>query len=373
MTHDTPGRGPARVLQAVATALGAVIAAPIALSSQDLYRWAAAPRGLGLTWPWPLFVPIALDLAAAACIGMTVVAAWRRDRPGVFGLLVWVFAATSAYAQYEHGIAERDAGRAQDAWWAMPAFALLGPLLLEVTLHRLRRWLRADAREVLTGAAGFGVRWLVAPWSTLAAWAASRREGISDAWEAITWTRDRRTVRTLPQAEALAYALSVSGGRDLLAARRWLADRGVRVNQRAVDQVAATIPARTTTAPSPTPRAAGPTTTTGSTRPATTAGDDSTTRKARRQPPHVTDAVAKVLRRYPDETDTQLAARAGVTEVTIRRARARLTDTTPPQSPNNHASTGVTATPSTDPSPAPTRSRLAANSESTAGHELEPV
>jgi hypothetical protein len=36
-------------------------------------------------------------------------------------------------------------GRAQDAWWAKPAFALLGPLQLEVTLRRIRRWARQDA------------------------------------------------------------------------------------------------------------------------------------------------------------------------------------------------------------------------------------
>src|SRR5262245_30315693 len=99
-------RGAAWVLQAVAVAVGLVILAPILLSSQDLYAWANARRGLNLPPQWALLVPVALDLAAAACIGMTIVAAWRRDRPGIFGLLVWVFAATSAYAQYSHGLAE---------------------------------------------------------------------------------------------------------------------------------------------------------------------------------------------------------------------------------------------------------------------------
>ena len=219
----------------VAIALGGVILAPIALSSQDLYAWAAAPRGLALPGQWPLLVPIALDLAAAACIGMTIVAVWRRDRPGIFGVLVWVFALTSAYAQYTHGLAERAAGRAQDAWWAMPAFAVLGPMLLEVTLHRLRKWLRQDADEILTGAAGFGVRWLVAPWSTLSAWAASRREGIASASVSLRVVAERRAVRRLSDVEAVHYAFGALGVDDAHRARVWLGARGRSVAQAALD------------------------------------------------------------------------------------------------------------------------------------------
>jgi hypothetical protein len=237
------------VLCVVAVLLGVVLLAPITLSSQDLYAWAAAPRGLGLPPPvWPLLVPASLDVAAATCIAMTVVATWRRDRPGVFAALVWVFACASVYAQYTHGLAERAAGRAQDAWWAMPMFAALGPLLLEVTLHRLRRWARQDADELLWGAAGFGVRWLVAPWSTASAWAASRRFGIRSAPAALRWVADRSVVRALRgrPAEAVLYALGdaeVNG--DLHAARVWLADRGVHVTQTALTEAASAWPTLT--------------------------------------------------------------------------------------------------------------------------------
>jgi hypothetical protein len=231
----------------VAFLLGVVLLAPITLSSQDLYAWAADPRGLGLPGPvWPLLVPVSLDLAAATCIAMTVVATWRRDRPGVFGLLVWVFAGASVYAQYTHGLAERAAGRAQDAWWAMPMFASLGPLLLEVTLHRLRRWARQDAAELLSGAAGFGVRWLVAPWSTLSAWSASRRQGIRSAPDSLRWVADRAAVRALRNrpAEAVLYALGVPEvAGDLHGARVWLAAHGVTVTRAALTEAAAAWPA----------------------------------------------------------------------------------------------------------------------------------
>jgi hypothetical protein len=184
---------------------------------------------------------------------MTLVAAWRRDRPGVFGLLVWVFALVSAYAQYTHGIAERDAGRAQDAWWAMPAFAVLGPLLLEVTLHRLRKWARQDAEEILTGAAGFGARWLVAPWSTLSAWAVSRREGIATAPAALQFNRDRKALAGVEPVEALHYAFGACGAVDPHAARVWLAARGVRVDQAAIDAATARRPVAPPPASGPAP------------------------------------------------------------------------------------------------------------------------
>jgi hypothetical protein len=240
-TRPTSSRTTRRVLILVALALGIVVLAPIVLSAQDLYSWARAPRGLNLP-PWFAgLVPLSLDVAAAACIGMTVLAAWKRERPGVFGLLVWVFALVSAYAQYTHGVAERDAGRAQDAWWAMPAFAILGPLLLEVTLHRVRRWARQDAGEQHTGAAGFGSRWLpgVAFRETLAAWAVSRREGIGTWQGAVQFVRDRKLLAGLPPVEAVHYAFGALGAGDLHTARVWLAARGVVVDQAALDTAAA--------------------------------------------------------------------------------------------------------------------------------------
>lgn len=237
------------VLSGVAVALGAVILAPIGLSSQDLYAWATAPRGLGLEGLWPFLVPVALDLAAASCIGMTIVAAWRRDRPGVFGLLVWVFALTSAYAQYTHGKVEHDAGRAQDAFWAMPVFAVLGPLLLEVTLKRIRRWAREEAGEQHSGAAGFGTRWLpgVAFRETLSAWTVSRREGIDRAADAVQFVRDRQSLAGLSATEAVHYAVAALRATekptDSRTVRVWLSARNATVVQADIDTVLSGRPA----------------------------------------------------------------------------------------------------------------------------------
>ncbi len=231
------GRAIRRVLAGVSVALGFVILAPLALSGQDLYRWASSANGLNLDQPWPWFVPVALDLAAAACIGMTIVAVWRRERAGAFGLLVWGFGLVSAYGQSRHGVAERAAGRAQDLWWAMPAFAVLGPLLLEITLNKIRLWARKDAGEQHNGAAGFGKRWIpgVAFRETLSAWAASRREGIAKADEAIQFVRDRKAVAGMSAVEACRYAFGALGTREAHAARVWLSARHVSVTQADLD------------------------------------------------------------------------------------------------------------------------------------------
>ena len=57
--------GMAVLLTVVGLLLAGVIVAPIALSSQDIIAWAAAPTGLGLKAPWPLVAFLALDAAAA--------------------------------------------------------------------------------------------------------------------------------------------------------------------------------------------------------------------------------------------------------------------------------------------------------------------
>lgn len=224
-----PSTSARRLLIGISTALGLVILAPVMLSSQDLYAWGRT--GLGLDPGWAALVPVALDCAAIVCIGMTIAAAWRRERPGVFELLVWIFAGTSAYAQYTHGLTVR--ATAPAAYWAFPAFALLGPILLHVTLSRVRGWARKDAGEQLTGAAGFGARWLpgVAFRETLAAWAASRREGISDASRAVAYVRETAAIEGLTGPDALRYAFRAIDSYNVHAAETWLQARGRTVTQ----------------------------------------------------------------------------------------------------------------------------------------------
>lgn len=242
-----------------AIALGVIFIGPIGLTSQQLVRWGADPHRLGLTGHWPLLVPTAFDLSALFCIGMTVAAAWRREAPGIFGILTWLFTGAGALIQYANGVAERDAGGAQDAWWAMPTISLLGPMLLHFAIHKLRKWWKQDAAEILTGAAGFGIRWAVAPITTLQAWAASRRMGISNAQAAIDYVSERNYLRTITRtsgylwwrrpnpsgrADALRFAYRALDVVDVNAAIHWLFVRGITVTEaditRATDITSAT-------------------------------------------------------------------------------------------------------------------------------------
>ncbi len=87
------------LLVAVGILLAVVILTPIALSSHDLINWAAAPTGLHQPQPWPILVFLALDAAAGVCVLITVYSAWRGEPAGIFGVLVWVDAAITAYHQ----------------------------------------------------------------------------------------------------------------------------------------------------------------------------------------------------------------------------------------------------------------------------------
>lgn len=246
-----PAAGPARPARTsaamflVGAALTLVIASPVLLSSQDLYSW--GQTGLGLNRAWAILAPLSLDAAAVSCIAMTIISAQRKEHAGVFGLLVFVFAGVSAYVQYHAGRQPAALAVAPDGWAAFPAFSLLGPVLLHAVLGRVRRWRRQDDEEILTGAAGFGARWLVSPWTTLAAWAASRREGISRAQDAIAYVRERKALRALAPVDQCHLAIdALAGNRDPHAVRTWLGSRGVVVKG---DALAAAITTRPHAAP----------------------------------------------------------------------------------------------------------------------------
>lgn len=216
----------------ISLALTLVIAAPTLLSSQDLYAWAHDPHGLDLEQGWAVCVPVALDLAAIVCIGMTLIAAWRRERATVFALLIGVFAGTSAFAQYRHGTAQHDAGGAQDSWWAMPAFALLGPVLLEFTLHQIRKWARKDAGESVPA-----LRWIVSPFRSFGSWKWSIRENLKPA-EAWTFARDKRLLGTMKKrpTDAVLFAVQAVQSFDPYVIMQWLAARGTIVSQGDIDR-----------------------------------------------------------------------------------------------------------------------------------------
>jgi hypothetical protein len=225
----------------IASALTLVIIAPITLSSSDLVAWAASPSGLDLDNPWPWLVFIALDAAAATCVGMVVFSAWKGESGGLFHVLTWMFAGGSAVANYRHGITTN----AKDDQYFFPVMSLMGPLLLEVVLSRVRRWVREDNKTQISARPKFGSRWLpgVAFYETLRAWATAHREGIAEPLAAIALVRERDALAKLPPADQVRYAWQALGHSDPYQARLWLTARGVQVDQAALDQAATAVAA----------------------------------------------------------------------------------------------------------------------------------
>jgi hypothetical protein len=178
--------GMAVLLTLVGVLLAGVIVAPIALSSQDIISWAGSPTGLGLTGPWPLVTFLALDAAAAVCVGLVVYCAWRGESAGAFAWLVWAFAGMSAYANYSHSVDSP----ARDAVWFFPAMSVAGPFLLEIIVRRVRRWVQEGTGQRARHSVSFGfARWMPgvgALRETYGAWRLARLDHITDAREAVT-------------------------------------------------------------------------------------------------------------------------------------------------------------------------------------------
>ena len=160
-----------------------VIVAPAILSSQELLNWARTGLGLAGWFAWLAF--IALDVAAIYAIVMAVICSWRGETPGLFTPAVWLFAGSSAYANYSHGLAVKL--DAPDAWWFFPLMSVLGPFLIEITLHKIRQW--ANAAKTLIAATApqltmpwyvHVMRWLLAPglsWRAMRRWALTHPAG----------------------------------------------------------------------------------------------------------------------------------------------------------------------------------------------------
>lgn len=222
-------RGRALLTTGIGAALALVILAPALLSSSDLLRWANSQDGLGLPvwWAWLAFV--ALDAAAVVCVGMVTLSAWRGEGGGMFEILTWLFAAGSAWANYRHGLTTP----AGDDQFFFPAMSLAGPLLLHVTLSRVRKWYRVDAGRQVAARPRFGLRWLpgVAFRQTLRAWQASVREGLERPDLAVGHVQERDMLRRLPPRDQVHLAWQALGSSEPHAARAWLAARGVFVSQ----------------------------------------------------------------------------------------------------------------------------------------------
>jgi hypothetical protein len=227
--------------------LGVVVAAPVALSSQSLYRWSCSPLGLNLPWWWAVAVFTATDGGALVCVALTMVAAHRGESGGVAHLLVWLLAGLSAYANYQAGV-ELDA---RDAVWFLPAMSLLAVVMVEVVARAVRRWVRVVAGVVEPALPRFRfLRWVFAPAETFAALRVAVLDGISDHCQAVTAVRQRRNsvppvsapadteLLVASKADAVRLAVAATGSTDVEELAAWLSARGVTVSRTYLARIA---------------------------------------------------------------------------------------------------------------------------------------
>lgn len=223
----------------IATALTVVLVAPVALSSQDLVKWAASPMGLGLSGVWAYVVFIALDCAAVLCIALTMHSYFRGEAAGLAHTLVWVFAGLSAFANWRNTLNTP----ARDDNWFVPSMSILGAVLLEVVIRKIRRSVRVEQGVYENPIPRFRfLRWIVAFDETFKAWKLSVIEGVSNPTEAVQLARGgvipRKVITIsveklaeLSKADQVKEAFNALGSYDVPEAIKWLSERGITVNR----------------------------------------------------------------------------------------------------------------------------------------------
>jgi hypothetical protein len=224
MEDETPrsGKGRAALVAAIAVGLALVVLAPIALSSSHIYQWANSPTGLDLPPVLAVAAFVALDLVAITCVAMNVYASLRGDTAPVFVLLTWLFAGGSAWINYQSATTTPTPLDGQ----FFASMSLAGPVMLEATLAKLRKWTRRDAGTAASQRPKFGDRWAVAPRETFRAWKAARREDISSPAEAIAFVREVEAIEGMDDTDSARYAVAALGSADEYEALRWLQSRG---------------------------------------------------------------------------------------------------------------------------------------------------
>lgn len=172
--------------------IAAVVAAPTAISARSLAGWGRDQLGLAGGWEW--LVPVPLDGAALACVGLALYATQRGEAPGFARILVWVLAGCSAGANYRHG-----ATVSPDAAVYFALMPLLAALMLDLALRRVRHTALGGLGALERPLARFRMaRWLVAPIETWRAWRTAVREGITDPDEALDRARTARVCHSVP-------------------------------------------------------------------------------------------------------------------------------------------------------------------------------
>lgn len=238
MSDVKPTRKPIReaaglgLLIPAGVTLALTVLSPFVLATDHLIHWSRSPLGLDLPAPLYFLPPFALDFAALYCVVMALWCAFLGWKSTTWSLMVWVFAGSSAWVQHQAGLDEPGT----DKSWAMPALALVAPVMLELGLWFFRKLVLTQANERHTGGL---LRWLVAPVESFRMAVVRVREEIPEPAAQREYVRNRSALSRLMDADRLRYALAELKTTDVHQARVWLQFLRMPVAQVTVDEVQA--------------------------------------------------------------------------------------------------------------------------------------
>jgi Protein of unknown function (DUF2637) len=181
-------------------------------------------------------VPVTLDGVALVAALVALRAELAGEASGVYRATLFTFTAASAAANWWHG--ER-AGGTQSALY-LGGMSLAVAWVFSLVLRQIRREDRRRAGRVTERLPRFSpAHWLRYPVLTGRAWSLAVRDGHATARAALDAANVRPdppevppngVLAAMPKADAIRLALAHCDG-SVLAAQRWLAERGVTVDR----------------------------------------------------------------------------------------------------------------------------------------------
>jgi hypothetical protein len=180
-------------------------------------------------------VPVTLDGVALIAALVALRAELAGESSSIYRVTLFAFTAASAAANWWHG---RHVGGTEAALY-LGGMSLAVAWVFALVLRQVRREDRRKAGRVTDQLPRFSsAHWLRYPRLTWRAWSLSVRDGYSSSRAALDAAAGAELpdvpadveLAELPKADAIRIALAHNDG-SVIAAQRWLADRGVSVDR----------------------------------------------------------------------------------------------------------------------------------------------
>jgi hypothetical protein len=230
--------GTDRAARVAAAAFAVVLLGVEAVIVAESWRGLTGFAGLiGIHGPAAWGVPVTLDGVSLVAALVALRAELAGEASGIYRATLFVFTAASAVANYWHG---RHAGGTEAALY-LGGMSLAVAWVFALALRQIRREERRAAGRVTERLPRFSAaHWTRYPGLTWRAWSLAVRDGHETARAALDAAGARPAglpevppsgvLASMPKAEAIRLALAHNDG-AVLAAQRWLAERGVSADR----------------------------------------------------------------------------------------------------------------------------------------------